>query len=197
MMNVFIKNCQAPQGGARVGITRRVKPRYHGTVRPPLIRVLGLAGSVALAAFTVWLYATAPRTVAEVTGGLASSAGLYRVDPVAFAEGLRFFRADQFEEARLVFERIDAARRDPVVQFYIAYCHYRQGWGRLANDDEQFRLGLAALDRAEAIAPGGRVVVDDPDLGAPTSEELRVELEEGLRADPSDFNPLGLFRRRK
>jgi len=167
-------------------------------VRPDLVRVVGLAGAAALAAFTVWLYATAPRTVAEVTGGLASTAGLYRVDEAAFAEGLQYFRKDQFEAARLVFERIDAARRDPAVQFYLAYSYYRQGWGRFYNDDELFTQGLAALDRAEAVAPGGRVVVaDDPDLGAPTSEELRVELLEGLRADASDFNPLGALRTRK
>jgi len=168
-----------------------------GTVRPDLVRALGLSGSVLLAGFTLWLYATTPTTMAEVTGGLASSAGMYRVDPVAFAEGLRFFRADQFAEARLVFERIDPARRDPLVQFYTAYSHYRQGWGRIANDDAQFELGLAALDRAEAVAPGRRIVVDDPDLGAPTSEELRVELVEGLRTDLSDFNPMGVVRKRK
>ena len=166
-------------------------------MRPDFVRALGLSGSILLAAFTLWLYATAPRTMAEVTGGLASAAGLYRVDPTAFAEGLRFFRADRFAEARLVFERIDPARRDPVVQFYVAYSHYRQGWGRLANDDRQFTMGLAALDRAEEVAPRGRVVVDDPDLGAPTSEELRVEFLEGLRTDLSDFNPMAAVRRRK
>jgi hypothetical protein len=166
-------------------------------VRPQLIRLVGLAGTAALALFGLWLYATAPRTIAEVTGGLASTAGLYRVDEAGFAEGLRFFRNDQFEEARLVFSRIDAARRDPTVQFYIAYSHYRQGWGRLANSDAQFTLGLEALDRAEAVASGGRVVVTDPDLGAPTSEELRVELLEGVTTDASDFNPLRALRMRK
>jgi hypothetical protein len=166
-------------------------------VRPDLIRAGGLAGTAALAALLGWLYATSPRTVAEVTGGLASTAGLYRVDPAGMAEGLRFFRNDQFEEARLVFSRIDAARRDPVVQFYVAYSHYRQGWGRLYNDDAQFKLGLDALDRAESIAPGNRVVVTDADLGAPTSDELRVELRAGLEVDASDFNPLRAMRTRK
>lgn len=166
-------------------------------MRPDLIRAVGLAGTAALGVFLLWLYTTAPRTIAEVTGGLASTAGLYRVDQDGFAEGLRFFRNDQFGEARLVFVRIDAARRDPVVQFYVAYSHYRQGWGRLANNDAQFTLGLEALDRAEAVAPGGRVVVADPDLGAPTSEELRVELLEGVQTDASDFNPLRALRTRK
>jgi hypothetical protein len=166
-------------------------------VRPQLIRLVGLAGTAALALFGLWLYATAPRTIAEVTGGLASTAGLYRVDEAGFAEGLRFFRNDQFEEARLVFSRIDAARRDPTVQFYIAYSHYRQGWGRLYHDAAQLKLGLEALDRAEAVAPGGRVVVEDSNLGAPTSDDLRVALTEGLRTDASDFSPLRPLRVRK
>lgn len=162
-----------------------------------IVRSVGLAGAAAIGVFTLWLYATAPTTLAEVTGGLASTAGMYRVDEQALAEGLRYFRNDQFEEARLVFARVDAARRDPVVQFYVAYSHYRQGWGRLYNDDAQFELALAALDRAEAVAPGGRVVVDDENLGARTSDELRVELLEGLRTDLSDFNPMNAVRRRK
>lgn len=162
-----------------------------------VVRAAGLAGSVAIATFTGWLYVATPRTVAEVAGGLASGAGLYRVDEAALAEGLRFFRNDQFAEARLVFARSDPARRDPVVQFYVAYSYYRQGWGRVYNDDTQFRLALEALDRAEAVAVDGRVVVEDPDLGLQTSEELRVELIEGLTADLSDLNPIETMRRRK
>lgn len=166
-------------------------------VRPDWIRAIGLGGTVAIASLTAWLYATAPRTLAEVTGGLASSAGLYRVDPQALAEGLAFFRRDEFEAARLVFDRVDPARRDPVVQFYKAYSFYRQGWGRVYHDTALFRQGLEALDRAEAVAPGGRVVVDDPGLGAKSGDELRVELAEGMRTDASDFSPLRPLRSRK
>jgi hypothetical protein len=166
-------------------------------VRPDWIRAVGLCGTIAIATLTAWLYATAPRTLAEVTGGLASSAGLYRVDPKAFAEGLEFFRRDEFEAARLVFDRVDAARRDPHVQFYKAYSFYRQGWGRVYHDAALYRQALDALDRAEAVAPGGRVVVDDAGLGARTSDELRIELVEGLRTDASDFSPLRPLRSRK
>lgn len=166
-------------------------------MRPDWIRAFGLAGTVAIVGLTTWLYATAPRTLAEVTGGLASSAGLYRVDPQAFAEGRVLFAGDQFEAARLVFDRVDPARRDPVVQFYKAYSFYRQGWGRVYHDAALFRQGMDALDRAEAIAPGGRVVVDDSTLGVRTSDELRVELADGLRTDASDFSPARPFRTRK
>jgi tetratricopeptide (TPR) repeat protein len=164
---------------------------------PPAIRVAGLAVSLAYAAFIVWIYATQPQTMAEVSGGLASRVGAYRVDPTAFEEGLAFFRKDQFAEARMALERADAARRDPVTQFYIAYAFYRQGWGRFYNDDALFAEGLEAVTRAAALAPGGRVIVDDPDLGLRSSDELRAELERGLRRELSDLDPRRVLRERK
>jgi hypothetical protein len=56
-------------------------------VREPFVRSLGLAIAVAYSALIAWLYATQPQTMAQVTGGLASSIGAYRVDPQAFADG--------------------------------------------------------------------------------------------------------------
>ena len=163
----------------------------------PLIRALGLAGSVLYAAFIVWLYATGPATMAEVTGGVAAGFNAYRADEASFQEGLRLFRADKFEAARTAFDRSDPAKRDARVQFYVAYSYYRQGWGRLWNDDELFKKGLDALDRAVKADPSGRVAVSDANLGMPTSDELRAELEEGLRRDRSDYNPLRVLRKRK
>ena len=77
-----------------------------------------------------------PQTIAQVTGGLSAIVGAYRVNEQAFADGLRFFRNDQFVEARRAFERADPAVRDAPTQFYIAYCYYRQGWGRLYHDNQ-------------------------------------------------------------
>ena len=114
----------------------------------------GLAGSLAYAAVVAWLYVTQPQTVAQVTGGFASIVGAYKVDPQAFADGLRFFRGNQFVEARAALLRADPAERDPQVQFYIAYAYYREGWGRLYSDDALFGKGLAAVDKAIALAPG-------------------------------------------
>lgn len=162
-----------------------------------LIRVAGLALTMVYAAVILWLYGSQPRTMAEVTGGLTSSIGAYRVDDQARADGLAFFRKDQFVEARAAFARADPARRDPAVQFYVAYSYYRQGWGRLYNDDALFKQGLEAVDRAIAVAPDNRIVVDDPDLGIRTADELRAELERGLTRDASDLNPLRLLRERK
>ena len=100
-------------------------------VPAPVVRALGLAVSLAYAGAIGWVYLHQPQTIAEVRGGLASSVGVYRPDPIAFADGLRFFHQDQFVEARLAFDRADAAHRDPTTQFYVAYSFYRQGWGRV------------------------------------------------------------------
>jgi hypothetical protein len=161
------------------------------------VRVAGLAAALGYAALILWLYGAQPQSVAEVTGGLTASIGAYKVDGQAMADGLGFFRRDQFIEARAAFERADPARRDATVQFYIAYSFYRQGWGRLYSDDALFEQGLEAVDRAIAAAPGGRVVVDDPDLGMQSADELRAELQRGLTREASDFNPMRLFRPRK
>jgi tetratricopeptide (TPR) repeat protein len=161
------------------------------------VRLLGLAASIAYGSLVVWLYVHQPQTMAEVTGGLAASVGAYRIDVVAFEDGLRHFRADRFVEARRSFERADPAGRDPRTQFYIAYSYYRQGWGRLYHDDELYAKGLEALRRATAAAPNGRVVVDDPALDMHTGDELQAELEAGMRRDASDLNPLKIFRGRR
>jgi len=163
---------------------------------PVVVRLGGLGISLLYAALIAWLYASQPQTVAEVTGGLTATIGAYHIDEQAFADGVAFFRKDQFEEARAAFQRADAAQRDARTQFYIAYAFYRQGWGRVYNDDALFKQGLEAVDRAIALAPNQRLVVDDADLGMRTGDELRVELQRGLTRDASDLNPLRLFRRR-
>jgi len=160
-------------------------------------RALGLGLTVAYAVLIGWLYARQPQTIAQVTGGLSAVVGVYKVDEQAFADGRRFFRNDQFVEARLAFERADPAVRDARVQFYVAYSYYRQGWGRIYHDDRLYAEGVAAIDRAIALAPGGRLVVDDPELGMHTAEELKADLEAGLRRDASDFNPMRVFGKRK
>lgn len=168
-------------------------------MRDSAIRAAGAVGAVAYAAFIGWLTLSQPRSLAEVTGGLTASLGAYRVDPVAFDDGIRFFRSDQFVEARAAFSRADPAMRDARTQFYVAYSYYRQGWGRLSSDDALYKEGLAAIDRAIAVAPAGRIVVDDDDetLGLRTADELRAELEAGLTREIGDFNPLRVLGERK
>jgi hypothetical protein len=162
-----------------------------------MVRIAGLALTLTYSAFILWLYSIQPQTVAEVTGGISSTVGAYHVDAQASSDGLAFFRRDAFEEARLAFERADPAHRDARTQFYIAYSFYRQGWGRVYNDDVLFRKGLEAINLAIDLAPDHRLLVDDPDLGMHSADELKAELQRGIAHDASDFNPLKVFRTRK
>jgi hypothetical protein len=166
-------------------------------MREPVVRAVGAGLSVAYAALIVWLTASQPQSLAEVTGGLTASIGAYRVDEVAFEDGLRFFHQDQFAEARAALARADPAGRDPRTQFYIAYSYYREGWGRLSHDDALYAQGLETIDRAIALAPDGRIVVDDPGLQMHTADELRAELVAGTTREWSDVNPMRVFRGRK
>lgn len=163
----------------------------------PLLRALGLTGSLLYAAFIGWLYATGPATMAEVTGSVAAGFNAYRADEQSFQEGLTLFRADKFEAARTAFDRSDPAKQDSRVQFYVAYSYYRQGWGRVWNDNALFTKGLEALDRAVSVEATGRVSVSDQTLGIQNSDELRAELNEGISRNASDFNPLRVMRKRK
>jgi tetratricopeptide (TPR) repeat protein len=165
--------------------------------RDTLVRAGGLVLSLGVATVLAWLLATQPGTMTDVSGGLAATIGLYRIDQAAFEEGLRYFRSDKFREARLAFARADPAARDAKTQFYVAYSFYRQGWGRVYDDDALFREALQALDRAVAAAPERRVAVDDPTLGLRSSDELRAELERGITRELSDFNPIRVFRPRQ
>jgi hypothetical protein len=162
-----------------------------------LTRLGGLVATVVYAALIGWLFSRQPQTVAQITGGLAATIGAYNVDEQSFADGLRFFRNDQFVEARMAFARADPAIRDARTQFYIAYSYYRQGWGRLYHDDALYAEGLAAIDRAIALAPGGRLAVDDENLQMRSGEEVKAELESGRRREAADFNPMRVFRDRK
>jgi hypothetical protein len=166
-------------------------------MREGTVRALGLVAAGSYAAFIFWVYLKQPQTTAEVIGGLSATVGAYRIDQQAFDDGLRFFRQDEFVPARSAFERADPAHRDARTQFYIAYSYYRQGWGRFYQDDQLFGRGLEAVDRAIALAPGERLIVEDPDLQMKSADELRAELEAGTQQDISDLNPVRAFRPRK
>ena len=160
-------------------------------------RGLGFTFAVAYAVLVGWLFVHQPQNIAQVTGGLSAAIGAYQVNAEAFADGQRFFRNGQFVEARLAFARADPALHDALTQFYVAYSFYRQGWGRLYHDDVLYTEGLAAIDRAMTLAPSGRLVVADADLVMHSAEELKAELQAGVRRDASDFNPMRLFEARK
>ncbi len=121
--------------------------------------------------------------------------GTYEIDRARFGEGIAAFRADNFVLARDRFERADPEKRDANTQFYIAYSYYRQGWGRITNDDALFKSGLEALQKVPQLDPD--FTSKDPDLKLRTAAELRNEFEEGQRVTADDFNPFKLVRERK
>jgi hypothetical protein len=67
----------------------------------------------------------------------------------------------------------------------------------LYHDDALYKLGLETVTRAIELAPNGRLVVDDENLGMHSADELKAELEAGLRRELSDFNPLRVTEPRK
>jgi hypothetical protein len=166
-------------------------------MRRRLIQWLGIAWTLLYAAFVVWLYAAAPRTLVEMRTGASVAAGTYEVDAARFEAGRELFRRGQFRAARDEWARADPARQDARTQFYTAYAFYREGWGRVYNDDALFRAGLEAAERAISLSPGGALVVDDPDLKLRTAAELKSELQQGTERSLGDFNPAKVFRERK
>jgi hypothetical protein len=170
---------------------------YDEGMNETVVRTAGLAITMVYAVVVGWLFVRQPATFAEVAGGLTSAVGAYRIDQQAFEDGLQYFRNDQFDEARAAFERADPARRDALTQFYIGYTFYRQGWGRFYSDNRLYRQGLEAANRAIALAPEGRLVVDEPGQEIHTADELKAELDRGLRVEAADFNPSRVIRPRK
>lgn len=170
------------------------------------IQIIGLALVAIYGVFVVFLYAAEPRSIEEislkakttvedaVTRGQVIS-GTYEIDQEKFNEGLRAFRQDNFVAARDSFERADPQRRDARTQYYIAYSFYRQGWGRVSNDDALFKMALETVERVYLLDRDFRS--DDANLHLRTPAELRNELNDGLVVTVDDFNPLRLMRERK
>lgn len=164
-------------------------------MNPKYIHILSLALVLSGFAFVTFLYWAEPKTLAEVTTKGSVVMGTYEINKAEFDKGLGSFRQDKFPDARAAFERADPEKRDAATQFYVAYSYYRQGWGRVSNDDDLFKLGLAATDRLVAVNPSYRTT--DETLVIKTPAELKNEIEEGLKITPDDFNPMKLIRERK
>jgi hypothetical protein len=170
------------------------------------IQISGILLTAFYALFIAWLYWVAPKsleevstkaqtTIENVTTQTQVAIGTYEIDRAKFDEGLRAFRQDNFVVARDNFERADTERRDAKTQFYIAYSFYRQGFGKLSNDDTLFRQGLEQTNRVVALDRDFKS--DDANLQMKTAAELKNEFEEGLRTTASDFNPFKVLRERK
>ncbi len=159
------------------------------------IHILGIVLVFTGFIFIAFLYWTEPRSLAEVTTKSQVALGTYEINKDEFTRGLTLFKNDDFIGARIAFDRADPEKRDANTQFYVAYSFYRQGWGRLSNDDSLFKPGLEAVNRVIALDPNFRS--NDETLVMKTPSELKYDLEEGLKITPSDFNPMKLIRERK
>ena len=162
-----------------------------------IIQVAGLAFTIAYAAFILWVYATEPRSFKEVTTSAEVAAGTYEINQDKFNSAVNLFRREQFRAARNEWQQADPAQRDARTQFYIAYSFYREGWGRIYFDQELFKQGVEAVNRALALSPTSPLTIDDPDLQMHTGAELKAELEQGLERSWGDVNPLKVLRTRK
>ena len=166
-------------------------------MRLKLIQIIGILWTCLYAVFIVWIYATEPQTIRDVTTGASVVTGTYEIDRERSRAARELFLREQHAAARDEWMRADPAGRDARTQFYIAYSFYRQGWGRVYSDDALYRQGLEHVNRAIALAPEGTLAVDDPELQIRTAAELKAEIEGGLERTVDDFNPLRVLRERK
>jgi len=166
-------------------------------MRRRLIQWLGIAWTILYAALVVWLYAAAPRTFAEMRTEASAAVGAYEVDRARFDAARELFGREQYRAARDEWARADPARRDATTQFYVAYSFYREGWGRVYNDDALFSAGLEAVNRAISLTPAGALSVEDAGLKIHSAAELKAELEQGAERSWADINPAKVFRERK
>ena len=166
-------------------------------MRHRLIQWVGIVWTLLYAALVVWLYAAAPQSIAEVKTQASVAAGTYEIDRARFDAGRDLFLREQYAAARGEWERADPARRDARTQFYVAYSFYRQGWGRVYNDDALFRQGLDAVNLALSLSSDAPLTIEDAELKMHTAAELKAELESGIERTSDDFNPLKVFRERK
>ncbi len=176
------------------------------TVKERHIQILGIVLGAFYAIFIAWLYLVEPKSIEEVPAKAQESIenvttktqiaiGTYEIDRAKFNEGLAAFRQDNFIVARDNFEKSDPERRDAQTQFYIAYSFYRQGFGRVSNDDALFKQGLEQMNRVIALDKNFKS--GDADLQLKTPIELKNEFEEGLKVTATDFNPFKVLRERK
>jgi hypothetical protein len=170
------------------------------------IHILGIIFATVYGVFIAWLYWAEPKnllevsskaqtTIENVTTKTQVAIGTYEVDKVKFDEGLNAFRRDNFVAARDAFERADVEKRDVKTQFYIAYSFYRQGFGKVYNDNELFKRGLEQTNAVIALDKSFKST--DDDLRLKTPAELKNEFEEGLKVTVQDFNPFKVLRERK
>lgn len=161
------------------------------------VQALGIALTLGYGALVLWLYATQPRSIEDIKTAAAVQANVYAIDQAHYDQGVRAFKEKQFRIAADHFAAADPASRDPKCQFLVAHSHYSQGAGAVYDDDKEFVLSLAAVDRCLEVAPNNTYTIDEPTLALDytSAERLRQRVRDGLEVTPGDFNPFGTERK--
>ena len=156
------------------------------------IQILSITLTIIFATIIVWFYLAEPKTIAEVATKSAVTVGTYEIDKGKFDEGLKLFRAENYVASRDFFVKADSEKRDSKTQFYISYSFYRQGFGKVYNDDNLLKQGLENLKFVDLNYKS-----DDADLKLKTPSELKNEFQQGIEKTIEDLNPLKVLRERK
>ncbi len=162
-----------------------------------IVQTTGIVLALLYSLVIAWLYVKQPRSLEEIKTQAAVEANVYSIKQENFNEGLKLFNATQYLPAVEQFKLADPAQQDATTQFYIAYSYYLQGRGSVSDDDEMFKLGLAAVERCLAVAPNRIFEIDRADFDIRSADALRARLKDGLEVTPSDFNPLNWFKKAK
>ncbi|HST20956.1 MAG TPA: hypothetical protein VLR90_07560 [Blastocatellia bacterium] len=157
------------------------------------VQISGLAIALLYGASIIWLYVRQPRSLEELKTQIAVEANAYHINQANFDEAMKHFNAGRNQVAIDQFELADPARLDPTTQFFIAYGYYRLGRGKVYDDDEMFKKGLAAVEQCLAVAPNNIFETDRADLEIKSASALRQRFKDGLGVTPLDFNPLNWF----
>lgn len=160
-----------------------------------VIQSIGIAWTLLFAVFIIWVYATQPRNLDEVTAGVQAATIGYESDPARFDAALALFHSGDYRAARDEWGRADPGRHDARTQFYIAYAFYREGWHLTHPNEELYQQGLEAVDRAAKLSSDKTLTVDDPKLLMHTAAELKAEIELSKRSAGDSL--FGVFRFRK
>jgi tetratricopeptide (TPR) repeat protein len=161
------------------------------------LQISGLLLTLLYGAVIVWLYVRQPRSLQELKTQASVEVNAYRVNQENFDEAIRQFNAGRYEVAVEQFRTADPAATDPRTQFFIAYSFYMLGRGRIYDDDEKFKEGLAAVERCIEHAPNHIYEIDRTDLEIRNAGQLRQRLREGLEVTPSDFNPIEMLKKKQ
>src|SRR5215467_5254514 len=159
-----------------------------------VLQSVGVILSVIYGCGIGWVYLRHPRSLAELKTQASVEANVYQINRENYAEAMKEFDAGDYNSAVGQLALADPARTDPTCQFYIAYCYYLTGRGRIFNDEDTFKKGLEAVNRCLDVSPNHIFEIDRADLEVKNADTLRQKFVDGLKRTPSSLNPLNWFK---